>query len=315
MVTLESVQTAADRIRHDVIRTPLLVNETLDASLGCRLFFKAENLQHTGAFKARGAANAVRNLPPQQADSGVVTHSSGNHAAALARMARRVGIAAHVVMPHNSSVMKINAVRSYGVEPIFCEPASDQREAKAAEVMQQTGATMVHPFESHDVICGQGTMALELLEQVDDLDAVIVPVGGGGLLAGTLTSLKNTRPSIRVCAAEPAWADDTFRSLQSGQHEQPARYDTIGDGLRTQVGQQTLPIIRQFLDDIFLVTETEIAEATRTLIQHTRTIVEPSGAVAFAALSQQRSQFAGQRVAVVISGGNLDLSQGQYFRG
>ena len=313
MVTLEAVQAAANRIRNDVIRTPLLINETLNASLGCQLFFKAENLQHTGAFKARGAANAVRNLTRQQAECGVVTHSSGNHAAALARMAAHVGIDAHVVMPHNSSVMKINAVRSYGVEPIFCEPASDLREAKAAEVMHQTGATMVHPFESHDVICGQGTMALELLEQIDDLDAVIVPVGGGGLLSGTLTYIKHTHPSIRVYAAEPTWADDTYRSLQSGQREQPERYDTIGDGLRTQVGQQTLPIIRQYLDDIFLVSESEIVDATRMLIQHTRTIVEPSGAVAFAGLLQQSQSFAGQKVAAVISGGNLDLGQRQYF--
>ncbi len=305
-ISLQDVREAAERIREYVIRTPLINAELLGRKPGCTILLKCENMQQGHAFKARGACNAVFSLTDEEASRGVVTHSSGNHAAALARAAALRNIAAHIVMPHNSARVKLEAVRHFGVEPLLCEPNSAAREALADEVQQQTGATMIHPFNDPRVIAGQGTAALEILEQAPQIDTLVVPVGGGGLLAGTLIVVKSLRPDIRVIAAEPTWADDAQRSLLSGKIEPALRTDTIADGLRTPLGTLTFPIIQRLVDDILCADEDAIIEATRMLAIGAKVVAEPSGAVPLAVLLQHAKQFAGRTVAVLISGGNLD---------
>lgn len=307
VITVDDVLAASDRLDGKIVRTPLVPSEFVSRQLGCDVRFKAENLQHIGAFKVRGASNAVLCLTEDDARQGVVTHSSGNHAAALARAAALRGIPAHVVMPSNSMPGKIAAVRSFGVEPVFCEPTIESRKETAGLVRQQTGATMVHPFNHLEVIAGQGTVGLEMLQQCESLDAIIAPVGGGGLLAGILTAVKSLRPDVRVYAAEPAWADDTARSLAAGRPLPPTRYDTIADGLRAEVGEQTFPVIQRLLDGLILVEESAILSAMRVLAETVHLVAEPSGAVAFAALASQPDSVKGCTVGVVISGGNLNF--------
>ncbi|MCP4783144.1 MAG: pyridoxal-phosphate dependent enzyme [Fuerstiella sp.] len=307
-ITLTTIREAATRIHDHVIRTPVIQSQVLDKALCAQVFFKCENLQHVGAFKSRGACNAVFSLADDQAIPGVVAHSSGNHAAALARAARLRGIAAHIVMPHDSASVKIDAVRGYGVEPTFCEPDSDSRQAAADKVIAETGATFIHPFNDARVIAGQGTAVLELLADVANLDAIVVPVGGGGLLSGTLVAAKSLNPDIKVFAAEPEWADDAYRSLKSGTIESPVRHDTIADGLRTCLGTLTFPIVRKLVDDILLVNEQEIAAATLAMMFRAKVVAEPSGAVPLAAVLRNKDRFTGQRIGVVVSGGNLDPS-------
>lgn len=305
-VTIDSVETAAKRIAPHTIRTPTVLSPGLSQLSGAELWLKCENLQHVGAFKARGACNAVLALTDADAARGVVTHSSGNHAAALARAARIRGITAHVVMPNNSARVKLNAVRALGVEPILCEPTAAARAAMAKQVMEQTGAVMVHPYDNPLIIAGQGTVGLEILDQMPMPDVVLAPVGGGGLLSGVLIAIKSLSPDVEVIAAEPAWADDARRSLDCGSIQQPVRYDSIADGLRTPLGELTFPIIRELVDDILLVEESAIREATRVLLSSAKLLAEPSGAVTTACVLQHASRFAGRRVAAVISGGNLD---------
>ena len=307
-VSLDDVRAARDRIRQHVLQTPLVANELLSQQLDCRLSFKCENLQHVGVFKARGACNAVLLLDDDAAGRGVVTHSSGNHAAALARAATIRGIEAHIVMPHDSRPNKLAAVRAFGVTPVLCEPDADSRRTAAEKIEKETGATLVHPYNDPAIMAGQGTVVLEILEQADEIDTVVVPVGGGGLLSGVLIALKSLRPEIEVIAAEPAIADDAARSLQSGRLEMPTRYDTIADGLRTPLGDLTFPVIRTLLDDILLVDEQTIEQATRAIASKARMIAEPSGAVPLAAMMQHPSRFAGRNVVAVVSGGNLDLN-------
>jgi threonine dehydratase len=308
-VLLEDIDAARGRIAPYALRTPLVENALLSQELGCHLQLKCENLQHVGAFKTRGACNAVFSLSDEQAACGVVTHSSGNHAAALARAATLRGIAAHIVMPHNSRPNKLAAVRAYGVSPVLCEPDADSRRTTADRIARQTGATLIHPYNDPAIIAGQGTVGREILDQVGKLDTVIVPVGGGGLLSGILIAVKSLRPEVQVIAAEPAWADDTARSLRSGTIEMPTRYDTMADGLRTPLGNLTFLVIRSLLDDILLVDEQTIESATRRLAAQAHLIAEPSGAVSLAALLQHRSRFRGRNVVAVVSGGNLDLRQ------
>ena len=303
---MDDVRQAAERIAPYVYQTPSIPSEPCSRCLSCEVFIKAENLQHIGAFKARGATNAVFQLDEQAAARGVVTHSSGNHAAALARAAALRGIPAHVVMPSNSAAVKIEAVRALGVEPQFCEPNAESRQRVAEQLQQQTGATMIHPYDNPSVMAGQGTVALELLQQVENLDVIIVPVGGGGLLSGVLTAAKSIQPNIAVYAAEPSWADDAYRSLRSGRIEQPSRYDTIADGLRSPLGENTFPIIQHLVDDILLVSEEAIEQAKETLLKQVHIVAEPSGTVALAALATSFPLCTGKRVAVVVSGGNID---------
>jgi threonine dehydratase len=306
--SLRDIEFARRRIEPHVLRTPLVENAPLSRELDCHVYFKCENLQHVGAFKARGASNAVFALTDEMAQRGVVTHSSGNHAAALARAATRRGIAAHIVMPRNSRPNKLAAVRAYGISPVLCEPDAESRRNTAAEIEQRTGATLVHPYNDPSIIAGQGTVGLEILDQWAEVDVIIVPVGGGGLLSGILIAVKTLRPEVRVIAAEPTWADDAARSLRSGKLEMPTRYDTIADGLRTPLGDLTFPVIQALVDDIVLVDEESIVDATRQIATKARLVAEPSGAVSLAALCQHRSRFRGRNVVAVISGGNLELS-------
>lgn len=307
-VSVNDIRSAHGTIAPHVLRTPLVESALLSHELDCHVHFKCENLQHVGAFKARGACNAVFSLHEDMARRGVVTHSSGNHAAALARAATMRGIPAHIVMPHNSRENKLAAVRAFGVTPVLCEPDAESRRRSAEAIEKETGATLIHPYDDPAIIAGQGTVGLEILEQLDPIDTVVVPVGGGGLLSGILIAIKSLRPEIHVIAAEPAWADDTARSLRSGQIEMPTRYDTIADGLRTPLGDLTFPVIQALLDDILLVDESTIAIATRAIAAKAKLVAEPSGAVSLAALMQHRSRFRGQQTVAVISGGNLDLN-------
>ncbi len=306
-ISLEDIREAHQRIRPWIRRTPCLSFETLNVSSGSQIVFKCENLQEVGAFKARGATNAVLSLTEDEAARGVATHSSGNHAAALARAARIRGIPAHIVMPANSRPNKLRAVRNLGVEPILCGPSAQERQAAAQAVVEQTGATLIHPYDLPAIMAGQGTAALEMTEELEPLDVVLIPVGGGGLLSGSLIALKALWPKTQVIAAEPAWADDAWRSWKSGRIEQPNRYDTIADGLRTPLGTHTFPVIRDLIDDIILVKEGEIIQATKLLTETTRTLVEPSGALPFAALLTDPQRFEEKRTGIILSGGNLDL--------
>lgn len=306
-LTLAAIREARARIHGKVHRTPVMTSETLDALVGAKLFFKCENLQKAGAFKARGATNAVFSLDDAAASRGVATHSSGNHAAALSRAARLRGIPAYIVMPRNSPAAKQASVRRYGGQIVLCEPTLEAREAAAAKILAETGAELIHPYDDLRVMAGQGTAALELLEDVPDLDLILCPVGGGGLLSGTAVAAKNTRAGIRVMAVEPAGADDAFQSLRAGRIIRLARPDTVADGLRTSLSERTFREIRQHVDDIVTTPDSAIVQAMRTLWEVMKIVVEPSGAVPFAPLLARTLDVNGLKVGVILSGGNLDL--------
>ena len=304
---LATIRAAHDRIRPHVHRTPVLTSERLDAAAGTSLFFKCENFQKVGAFKARGATNAVLSLTDAEAARGVATHSSGNHAAALARAARLRGIPAHIVMPSNSSAAKVRAVESYGGRITFCDPTAAARENTCARIIAATGATLVHPFLDERVMAGQGTVALELLEDVPNLDALLCPVGGGGLLAGTAVAAKSLRPSLRLIAAEPAGADDAARSFAGGRRLPVEHPVTIADGLRTSIGEPNFAIMRRHVESVVTVSEDAIIAAMRTIWETLKIVIEPSAAVAYAAVLENKLPVAGQRVALLLTGGNIDL--------
>ncbi len=305
--TLKDIEQAAQRIGEYIHRTPVYTSRQLDALTGATLFFKCENLQKVGAFKARGASNAVWSLSEEDAARGVATHSSGNHGAALAMAAQRRGIAAHIVMPTNAPVVKKAAVAGYGARIVECEPTLIAREETLAQVVADTGATQVHPYDNPLVIAGQGTAALELLDQVPALDVVLVPVGGGGLAAGTATAIKSVNPKIEVVAVEPEGADDAFRSFGLGERIEQTNPQTIADGLRTSLGEMNFALIQQHLDTIVTVPDERIVEAMRLQWTRLKTLVEASGAVSFAGVLEHPERFRGRRVGVIISGGNLDL--------
>jgi threonine dehydratase len=274
---------------------------------GASLFFKCENFQKVGAFKARGATNAVFSLDDVTAQRGVATHSSGNHGAAVARAAKLRGIPAHIVMPSNSAKVKVRAVEGYGARVVFCEPTEEARDAVCADVMAKTGATLIHSFENPDVIAGQGTAAVELLEDIPDLELVMCPIGGGGLLAGTAVASKSMRPNIKVIAAEPTNADDAAQSFRAGRVIHTEKKFTIADGLRTNVGEPNFEIMKRYVDDIVTVTEDAIISAMRTIWETMKIVVEPSAAVPFAAIQERKIDVAGQRVGIILTGGNVDL--------
>lgn len=308
---LASVRAAAKRVAGIVHRTPFATCETIDRLAGRRVVFKCENLQKTGSFKYRGATNAVRNLDDATAIRGVVTHSSGNHAQALALAARVRGITAHIVMPNNAPAVKKNAVEGYGGNVILCEPTLEARERTAAELMARTGGTLIPPFEHPDVIAGQGTAALELLEDVPDLDAVLAPVGGGGLLSGFCVASKGINPAIRVFGAEPLGADDAARSKAAGQWLPQTGPKTIADGLLTSTGQLTWPILRDQVEHIFTVTEEQIVAAMRLVWERVKLVIEPSAAVGVAVIlsDEFRALKDIQSVGVVLCGGNVSLDK------
>jgi threonine dehydratase len=311
----ESVRAAAARVRAFVRQTPVLSDERLSDRLGGQLYFKCENLQLGGSFKLRGASNAVQSLAPGLAALGVATHSSGNHGTALAIAARRRAIAAVIVMPRNSSVVKIDAVRREGAEIVLCEPGRVAREAALAQLLRTRKLEVVHPYDDERVIAGQGTAALEFLEQQPDLELLLVPVGGGGLLSGTAIAAKALHPAVRVIGVEPEQADDACRSFRSGERVLLDAPDTIADGLRSSLGVRNFEIMRRLVDDMVSVSEAAIIEATRLVLESLKVLIEPSAAVPVAALLERKLDVRHRRVGIILSGGNLDLQQAQWLTG
>jgi threonine dehydratase len=308
-LTLAAIRDAHERIRDRIHRTPVLTSTTLDDQSGGKLFFKCENLQKGGAFKARGATNAVFSLTDAEAGRGVATHSSGNHAAALSRAAKLRGIPAYIVMPNNAPKAKRAAVERLGGKIVFCEPNIPAREAAAAKVIAETGATLIHPFDDLRVMAGQGTATLELLEQAPDLDIIVAPVGGGGLISGTAVAATNLKPGIRVIGAEPAGADDASRSFKAGKFIPLTQANTIADGLRSSMSDRTFAEIRSHVSDIVTVTEDSIVAAMRAVWEVLKIVIEPSGAVPYAAIVENRIDVRGKRVGIILTGGNLDLDR------
>jgi len=306
--TLADVREAAARIKPFAHRTPVLRCSSLDAMIGASLFFKCENFQRVGAFKFRGACNAVFSLGDVEARRGVATHSSGNHAAALSLAARLRGIPAQVVMPRTSRAVKQAAVAGYGGRIVLCEPTLEAREATLADVAAETGATVIHPYNDSRVIAGQGTAALELLEDVPGLDVVMTPVGGGGLLSGTVISVAALSPTTRVVAAEPEGADDAFRSLQEGRIVPSVNPQTVCDGLLTSLGTLTFAIIREGVERIVTVADASTIAAMRHIWERMKIVIEPSAAVTLGALLAGTLAVSGLRVGIILSGGNVDLS-------
>ena len=306
-LTWDLIQAARARIVGRVHRTPVMTSETLDSQSGTKLFFKCENLQKAGAFKARGATNAVFALSEAEARNGVATHSSGNHAAALARAARLRGIPAHIVMPSNASKAKQASVGRYGGKIVFCEPTLQARESTVERVVAETGATLVHPYDDLHVMAGQATTAVEFLEDIPDLDIILSPVGGGGLLSGIAVAAKTLKPSVRVIGVEPAGADDASRSFRSGRIEPMLDPRTIADGLRSSLGKKPFAEIRRHVSDIVTVSDDAIVSGMRQIWEVMKIIVESSGAVPYAAIMAGRITAKGQKVGIVLSGGNLDL--------
>jgi threonine dehydratase len=307
--TFEDIRTAHELIMPYIHRTPVLTSKSINALMGCELFFKCENLQKVGAFKFRGATNAVFSLTDEEAASGVGTHSSGNHAAALALAARMRGIQAHIVMPSNAPEIKKIAVAGYGAHITYCEPTLQAREETLQQLVDRLGLTVVHPYNNFRVICGQGTAALELLEEVKSLDIVMCPVGGGGLLSGTALSTKALSPGSKVIAAEPKGADDAFRSFRDGFIHPSVQPKTIADGLLTSLGEMTFAIIQKNVDEILTAPEESIIAAMRMIWERMKIIIEPSSAVPLAVIMENREKFAGQKVGVILSGGNVELTK------
>ena len=305
----KDVVAAHERIRKYVHRTPVLTSSGINDIFSSSFFFKCENFQKVGAFKFRGATNAVLSLPEEDVKMGVGTHSSGNHAAALALAARMQGIQAHIVMPRTAPEIKKTAVRGYGGIITWCEPTLESRESTMQEVIDKTGVIFVPPYDHFNIICGQGTAAKELIEEAGELDIVMGPVGGGGLISGTAISTKGMLPSARVIAIEPAGADDAYRSFTSGKFVPSVNPQTIADGLLTSLGKLTFPLILDKVDEIATVSEDAIVAAMRMIWERMKIVVEPSGAVPFAAIIENKIDVAGKRVGLILTGGNTDLAK------
>jgi len=302
-----AIRAAAGRIAPYVRRTPVMRCPRLDAEIGAEVFFKCENLQEMGAFKLRGASNAVLSLADTALTKGVATHSSGNHGAALALAAKRRGVTVCVVMPDNASAFKRHAVEGYGARVIYCEPTQAGREAALQKYVDETGATVVHPYNDAAIMAGQGTAALELHQEVPGLEVVMAPLGGGGLLSGTAVATRALRPQAKVYGAEPMGADDAWRSLQAGHVVPVARPDTVADGLRATIGSLTFEVIRSDTDGVLRVEDADTIAAMRFVWEHMKIVIEPSAAVPVAALRRGLAEVRGKRVGVILSGGNLDL--------
>ena len=307
--SLTDIRAAADRIRRHIHRTPVLSCAGIDRLVGARLFFKCENFQKVGAFKIRGATNAVLSLNERAAAAGVATHSSGNHAAALALAARLRGVPAYVVMPDTAPQVKKEAVAGYGAQITFCAPTLEAREAGLARIVADTGAAFIPPYNDERIIAGQATAALELLADIPDLDLILTPVGGGGLVSGTALTVRSLSPLSRVIAAEPKGADDAYRSFRAGRIIPSVNPQTIADGLLTSLGDKTFAIIRDCVDDIVTVEEADIVRAMRLIWERMKIIVEPSAAVPLGALLSRSVDVRGKRVAIILSGGNVDLAR------
>jgi threonine dehydratase len=313
-ITRESILEAEARIRPFIHKTPILSNSTINRLCGAELFFKCENFQKIGAFKIRGGMNAVLSLPTEKLANGVATHSSGNHAQAIALAAREVRTKAYIVMPENSPKVKVEAVKGYGAEITFCAPNQQARESTLEEIVRRTGAEFIHPYNDYRVINGQATCAKELAEEVDGLNYIIAPIGGGGLLSGTLMSVHYFFPSITVYAGEPEGAADAALSFKSGKIEKAAFVKTIADGLLTTLGDKTWPIIKEHVKEILLVDDAEIKSAMRLVYERMKIIVEPSSLVTLAAVIKYKELFRGAKVGLILTGGNVDLARlGEIF--
>ena len=305
--TITDIREAHSRIKPYIHWTPVLSSQLLNELFNCSLFFKCENFQKVGAFKFRGATNAVLSLTPEEKRRGVVTHSSGNHAAALALAARMNGVKANIVMPENAPVVKKNAVAGYGAEITFCKPTLQAREETTRMIMEKTGATLVHPYDNFNVICGQGTASLELLDEKSDLDFVIAPVGGGGLMSGTSTSVKGINKSIRVIGAEPLNANDAFISFTTGTLTPSVNPHTIADGLLTSLSELTYSIIKNNVDEIYTAKEESIIECMLLIWERMKIIIEPSSATVLAIVRENPEVFRNKKIGLIISGGNVDF--------
>ena len=307
--TFEDILVAHELIKPYIHRTPVQTSRSINLLMGCELFFKCENFQKVGAFKFRGATNAVFSLNEAEAIAGVGTHSSGNHAAALALAARMRGIEAHIVMPSNAPEIKKIAVAGYGAHITYCEPTLQAREETLQKLVDKLGLTVVHPYNNFKVICGQGTAALELLEDAKDLDVVMCPVGGGGLLSGTALSTKALSPAARVIAAEPKNADDAFRSFRDGYIHPSIQPRTIADGLLTSLGDLTFAVIQKNVDEILTAPEETIVAAMRMIWERMKIIIEPSSAVPLAVIMENKEKFSGKKIGIILSGGNVELTK------
>lgn len=313
MITQESISQAHKRIKPFIEHTPVLTSSSLNEMAGCQLFFKCENFQKVGAFKARGAINAALKLSDEERKNGLATHSSGNHAQAIARAGKILNVKSYIVMPRTAPEIKKRGVRGYGGEIFECEPTLQAREETLAQVIKKTGASEIHPFNNYNVMEGQATCAKELFEQVPKLDVVMAPVGGGGLLSGTALATKFFSPATIVIGGEPSGSDDAYRSMQSGKIE-PAQSNTIADGLLTTLGDKTFPIIYENVKEIITVTDEEIIAAMRLIWERLKIIVETSCAVPFAAVLKSKEKFKDMRVGIILSGGNVDLEKvGKWF--
>ncbi len=308
MVNKNNIIEAHERIKPYIKRTPLMRNADINEMAGCEIFFKCENFQEIGAFKARGAMNAVLSLSDEERKKGVATHSSGNHAQALARAGKLCGIDALVVMPRTAPGIKKRGVLSYGGKIFECEPTLEARETTLAEVIKRTGAYEIHPFNNYEVIAGQATAAKEIFEDEKDIDIIMTPVGGGGLLSGTALAAKYFSPHTQVIAGEPEGADDAYRSLKSGKIE-ASQANSIADGLLTSLGDKTFPIIKEHVKEIITVNDDEITHALKLVIEKLKIVIEPSCAVPLAAMLKQKEKFKYKRVAIILSGGNVDLGR------
>lgn len=308
-ISLEDIQLAHDKIRPYIHRTPILTSTSVNEIAGSELYFKCENFQKVGAFKARGGVNAVLSLPEEQRKSGVVTHSSGNHAQAIALAAKMAGVPAYIVMPKTAPEVKKKAVAGYGAQITLCEPTQQSREENATRIQDETGATFISPYNDYSVITGQATSAKELLEDQPDLDIMITPVGGGGLLAGTALTCHYTNPKIEVYAGEPEGAKDTYLSMQKGEITKFENPTSIADGLLASMGDKNFAIIKPLVKDVFLVTDEEIVKAMQLIWERMKIIIEPSCAVPVAALLKYKAPFQGKKVGVILTGGNVDLAK------
>ncbi len=313
-ITKQHIEEAHERIKPFIHKTPVLTSKTINKTSGTEVFFKCENFQKIGAFKIRGGMNAVLSLPEEKRKKGIATHSSGNHAQAIAYAAREVGVKAFIVMPDNSPKVKVDAVKGYGAEIFFCEPNQQAREKTLQDIVDKTGAEFIHPYNNYEVITGQATCAKELIEEIPSLDFILAPVGGGGLLSGTLLSAHYFSPATDVYAGEPEGAADAILSIKSGKIEKAPFVKTIADGLLTTLGDKTFAIISKHVKDILTVSDEEIIASMRLVYERMKIVIEPSGAVPLAALLKNKDLFTGKKVGVIFSGGNVELKKlGDWF--
>jgi len=306
---LDDIRAVHERIKPFIHQTPVLSSTSINELAGCEIFFKCENFQKIGAFKARGGMNAVLSLTKEEQKKGITTHSSGNHAQAIALAAKTVGTKAYIVMPSNAPIIKKNGVKALRGEIIECEPTLEARESTVQQVIDRTGATFVHPFNNYDVIAGQATATVELIAEVPNLEVIMAPVGGGGLLSGTALAAHYLLPDAEVIAGEPEGAADAILSFKSGKIEKAPYIKTIADGLLTNLGDKTLEIIKMYVNDIIVVSDDEIIAAMRLIWERLKIVIEPSCAVPLAALLKQKERFAGKKVGIILTGGNVDLGK------